>query len=143
MKIKRSVKKTPSSHQGIADLIQKLSECEREEVADVVAPFVDHSRSATTTTEWPWPKTDLQHWINVLNRFDSFLEDVINDYDLSSMLHPQVNDFTPRTKQLLLAILKFTKLLLENATNRKLFASLDVRFYSPVSSLADMEAHSA
>lgn len=40
--------------------------------------------------------------------------------------HVQASKFTPRTKELILAILRFTRLLLENATNRKLYASFDV-----------------
>lgn len=38
-----------------------------------------------------------------------------------------MNPFTPRTKRTVLAILGFEKLLLENCTNRKMFASYDVR----------------
>lgn len=74
---------------------------------------------------WHWPRTDLHYWIKPLNRFDSILEEVCKSYNVTAD-NIQVNEFTPRTKELLLAILRFTRLLLENATNRKLYGSFDV-----------------
>lgn len=89
---------------------------------------------------WTWPRTDLQHWIVPLNRFDSILEGVINDYDLGSMEHCQTNAFTPRTKELVAAILAFEKILLENSTNRKIFASFDVSDYFVLAALQQCTA---
>ena len=59
----------------------------------------------------------------VLDRFDDVLADIIQSYDLAKL---QTNDFTPKTKDLLLGILRVTRLLLENCTSRKLYASYDV-----------------
>lgn len=76
---------------------------------------------------WNWPRTDLHYWIRPLNRFDSILDEVCKSYRIGwpNGDAMQMNEFTPRTKELLLAILRFTRLLLENATNRKLYASFD------------------
>lgn len=77
-----------------------------------------------TVPEWPWPRGDLHSWIKVLNKFDAILERVVGEYDLKRL---QVNEFTPRTRELVLEILRFEKLLLERCTSRKVFASYDVR----------------
>lgn len=118
MKIKRAPKKNPSTNAGIAAFIILLNTCENEELPNILRPIVE--------TGWNWPRTDLQHWISPLNRFDTILEDVIRDYDLSSMQHCQTNSFTPRTGELVTSILAFEKVLLENSTNRKIYASFDV-----------------
>ncbi|GAA5993716.1 hypothetical protein JCM10908_001345 [Rhodotorula pacifica] len=74
---------------------------------------------------WQWPRTDMQHCIHALNRFDKILENVIREYDLGSMQHLQTNEFTPRTKELVLSVLTFQILLLENSTNRRIFNGFD------------------
>ena len=71
-----------------------------------------------------WPRSDLHSWVKVLNRFDDILKGFIDEYELDKL---QINPFTPQTKALVTAILHFETLLLDNATNRKLFASYDVR----------------
>ena len=58
-----------------------------------------------------------------MDRFDAILAETIESYELSKL---QANDFTPKTKELLVEVLRVLKLLLENSTNRKLFASYDV-----------------
>lgn len=118
MRIKRASKKHPSTNAEIAAFILAANACADEELPQLLDPIL--------SAGWTWPRTDLQHWIVPLNRFDRILEDVVNDYDLTSMEHAQINAFTPRTRTLLLAILAFEKLLLENSTNRKIFASFDV-----------------
>lgn len=59
----------------------------------------------------------------MLDRFDDVLANVIQSYELGKL---QTNDFTPKTKELLLGILRVTRLLLENCTSRKLYSSYDV-----------------
>jgi E3 ubiquitin-protein ligase HUWE1 len=75
---------------------------------------------------WKWPRSDLNAWIKVLNKFDAIMEEVIRDYDVDKL---QVNEFTPITKNILCEILRFERLLLENSTNRKMFNSYDVRIH--------------
>jgi E3 ubiquitin-protein ligase HUWE1 len=72
---------------------------------------------------WKWPRSDLNSWTKVLNKFDSVLEEIIRDYELDKL---QMNVFTPITKGTVCAILRFERLLLENSTNRKMFNSYDV-----------------
>lgn len=123
MKIKRLPKKVPSSNVQIAAFILQLVAANQEDLPELIHPLLDQG--------WTWPRTDLQHWIKPLNRLDSILEQIVIDYDLASLDHCQTNQFTPRTKTLLIAILKFEKLLLENSTNRKIYASFDVSLPSP------------
>ncbi|GAA6048825.1 hypothetical protein JCM3770_003640 [Rhodotorula araucariae] len=116
-RLKRQPKRGGSAHPGIAAFIQQLQTVPTHELPALLEPLV--------AAGWTWPRTDLQHWIHPLNRFDDILEQVIRDYDLAGMEHAQTNAFTPRTKQLILAVLSFQKLLLENSTNRKIFNGFD------------------
>jgi len=75
---------------------------------------------------WRYPRGDLHAWISVLDRFDAILAEIIESYHLFKL---QANTFTPQTKELLLEVLRVLKLLMENCTNRKLFASYDVSRY--------------
>lgn len=118
MKIKRQPKRSPSTCAAIATFIGQLNSAHQDDLPELIRPVVQQG--------WAWPRTDLQHWIVPLNRFDTILEDIVRDYDLASMEHCQTNEFTPRTRQLLSSILAFEKILLENSTNRKIFASFDV-----------------
>lgn len=72
-----------------------------------------------------WPRSDLHSWVQVLNKFDDILRGFIEQYELEKL---QVNPFTPLTKAIITEILRYETLLLDNSTNRKLFASYDVRF---------------
>jgi len=74
---------------------------------------------------WKWPRSDLNAWIKVLNKFDSILEDIINQYELDKV---QVVTFPSQIKARVSEILRFQRLLLENSTNRKTFSSYDVLF---------------
>lgn len=98
----------------MAELINKLSDTPNEDLHEVLGQI----------DSWKWPRSDLNAWIKVLNKFDAILEEVIQDYDIDKL---QVNVFTPMTKKTVSEILRFERLLLENSTNRKTYASYDVR----------------
>ncbi|KAG9316564.1 hypothetical protein JVU11DRAFT_2615 [Chiua virens] len=112
MKISQKSKRAAQPHPQVAGLISKLSNTSNDDVADVLA----------TIESWKWPRSDLNCWINVLDKFDAILEDAIRDYDIDKI---QLNVFTPVTKKTISAILRFERLLLENSTNRKTFNSYD------------------
>ena len=86
-------------------------------------PNDDYHEVLSQIQSWKWPRSDLNAWIKVLNKFDVILEETIRDYDIDNL---QVNVFTPRTKKTVCEILRFERLLLENSTNRKTFNSYDV-----------------
>ena len=77
-----------------------------------------------TVDSWKWPRSDLNSWIKVLNKFDDIMDEIIHDYNVAKL---QLNPFAEGTKELLSEILRFERLLLENSTNRKTFSSYDVR----------------
>ncbi|KAL4738324.1 hypothetical protein BDV11DRAFT_138750 [Aspergillus similis] len=101
---------------------------------------------------WPFPRGDLYHWINVLNRFDEILASVIDRYGLSN--GPQTTPFSRQylaqcytsedpkldlrdieaklavlgygpegDRELLETLLDFSRLLLEKCGNRSLYNS--------------------
>lgn len=107
--------KALSSQQHVVELIDKLSGTPNEDLADVLGRI----------DSWKWPRSDLNAWVKVLNKFDAILEEAIRDYDIDKM---QMNPFTPSTRKLVCEVLRFERLLLENSTNRKTFNSYDVRF---------------
>jgi len=72
---------------------------------------------------WRYQRADLHAWVPALDRFDDVLANIIQSYDLGKL---QTNDFTPKTKELLLGILRLTRMMLENCTSRKLYASYEV-----------------
>jgi len=105
----------------------------------------------TFPSRWPFPRGDLYHWIPLLNRFDDILDDFCATYKLNE--GPQTRDFSceilqrsdgegvePGTKpspaqlaglgyredgdvQLVIAVLKFTQMLLDHCGNRSIYAS--------------------
>lgn len=99
--------------QQVAELIEQLYETPNDELPEVLGRI----------DTWRWPRSDLNAWIKVLNKFDAILEEVIRDYDIDKL---QVNILTPLTKKTVCEILRFERMLLENTTNRKTFASYDV-----------------
>lgn len=72
---------------------------------------------------WTWPRSDLNSWTKVLNRFDAIFSDIIEKYNIDKL---QLTKFEEGDRTLLLELLRFERMLLENSTNRKLFASYDV-----------------
>ncbi|KAK8087276.1 hypothetical protein PG994_002250 [Apiospora phragmitis] len=102
-------------------------------------------------TRWPFPRGDLYHWIPLLNRFDDILESFCSVYKLKD--GPQSRDFgcdillsanstskddavtwdMPKLAELgfkgdgdsslIVAILKFTQMLLDHCGNRSIYAS--------------------
>nr|CAG8455076.1 13988_t:CDS:10 [Entrophospora candida] len=72
--------------------------------------------------EWIHPRGDLFHWIGVLNRFDTILENICLNNKLKKL---QTANFSEPSRSILLAILKFSRLLLENCTNRNLYSSYE------------------
>ena len=93
-------------------------------IADILAtPTEGLAAFLRPIAYWKWPRSDLNAWIKVLNKFDAILEEAIRDYNVDTL---QVNDFSSQTKDTILEILRFERLLLENSTNRKMFNSYDV-----------------
>ncbi|KAJ1669595.1 E3 ubiquitin-protein ligase tom1, partial [Coemansia sp. RSA 25] len=73
-------------------------------------------------SDWPFVRGDMYHWIGVLNRFDDILAKVCDEYGLAGF---QTNAFDRDTQRMVVAILDFTRLLLENCINRNLYSSVE------------------
>ncbi|KZV69516.1 hypothetical protein PENSPDRAFT_753267 [Peniophora sp. CONT] len=112
MKIVHKSKRALPPLPQVAELIQSLLDTPDDELADVLGA-IDH---------WRWPRSDLNAWVPVLNKLDAVLEDAIRAYAVDEL---QLTPFTPSAKRTVCEILRFERLLLENSTNRKTFASYD------------------
>ena len=97
----------------LADLIVKLLNATNEQLPTILK----------AVDSWKWPRSDLNSWIKVLNKFDDIMDEIIREYNVAKL---QLNPFTEGVKELLSEILRFERLLLENSTNRKTFSSYDV-----------------
>ncbi|KAL9939308.1 hypothetical protein V8E36_002121 [Tilletia maclaganii] len=111
MKITKSKKLAPATPE-LAALLARITSKSDEDLPEVL----------DSISEWCWPRGDLHYWIGTLNRFDSILEKIVKDYEITKV---QTNEFTPLCKKLLLSVLRFSRLLIENCTNRKLYASYE------------------
>ncbi|KAJ1515745.1 hypothetical protein HMI56_001495 [Coelomomyces lativittatus] len=92
--------------------IQKLETCSADEIPQVVADFSD----------WNFPRSDLYLWVPVLNRFDDLLAEIVMEGDFP---HMQALPLLSHRRDCLLSILKFSRILLENCSNRTLYASYE------------------
>ena len=110
MKITKSPKRQPEVVPEVASLCATLTEAPEAELPNIISQ----------SSSWPWPRGDLYSWVSVLNRFDELLERIVAEHDMNSF---QRKPFSQYTKELLLSILFFSRLLLENCMNRKLYAS--------------------
>ncbi|KAG0131066.1 hypothetical protein HOY82DRAFT_349408 [Tuber indicum] len=70
---------------------------------------------------WPFPRGDLYHWIALLNRFDSILEEQVQKYKLKE--GPQTILWERQDEELVIGVLKFSRMLVENCGNRSLYGS--------------------
>ncbi|PIA16363.1 DUF908-domain-containing protein, partial [Coemansia reversa NRRL 1564] len=98
--------------QEIQQLREKLEAASTSSIHEVLA----------THQEWAFVRGDLYHWISVLNRFDDVMAEVCEKYTLAGL---QKTDFDNDTQKTLVAILHFSRLLLENCINRNLYSSVD------------------
>lgn len=60
-------------------------------------------------------------WVDVLNRCDSILEDIVDDTTGSMAI-----DVSSEYERVVVSILKFTSLLFENCFTRSVYSSMDV-----------------
>ncbi|CDS01035.1 hypothetical protein, partial [Sporisorium scitamineum] len=112
MRITKTPKRLAAAAPEVVALQDRITKASDDELPTVL----------DSISEWCWPRGDLYYWTGALNRFDTILESVCRDYEVSKI---QVNDFTPLTKRLIVSILRFSRLLVENCTNRKLYSSFE------------------
>jgi hypothetical protein len=72
----------------------------------------------------------MHSWVDISKKFIGILTRLRDAYGLGrgakTACKIQLNDFTPKDKELILEILRFIRLLMENSTSRKLFDGYDV-----------------
>ncbi|KAJ3321382.1 hypothetical protein HDV06_004367 [Boothiomyces sp. JEL0866] len=111
MQITKSLKRSAPPPKSLEQFIVQLQNVEESELINVIQSLGN----------WVWPKTDLFHWIAVLNRVDAILERIVKKYELPYQSMP-LEEFD---KKLVLGTLHLTKTLWDNATNRNLYNSYE------------------
>lgn len=75
-----------------------------------------------------WPiveeKTDLFHWCDLLNRFDEQLETILSRCIPVGKL--EISEMTAEESEIVLAILEFSRVLLDTCSSRNIYNSYDV-----------------
>lgn len=120
MKIKRPIQKRFKNLPGpeLLGIIESIVQCPEQEIASLLSTHFFHPERGP---EWPWPKSDLLHWIDVLDRFDTIMGSMVRQYNL---FHSQSESFEDAQRILLLHILKFEHLLLDNSSGRSHYSSV-------------------
>ncbi|KAI8081695.1 uncharacterized protein BX664DRAFT_198979, partial [Halteromyces radiatus] len=111
------IKKTPSKKLAPLPLPLRTVIKHLEEDAEANIPNL-----IKQLDKWIYPRGDLFHWVTVLNRFDTILQRICNDYKLDTI---QTIPFDPSIKQLILAIANFSLTLFEHCTNRNIYNSYE------------------
>lgn len=74
---------------------------------------------------WPCGKCELYHWIDVLDIFDEILGQCCEKQENQWALPCDSPDMDPEKRELLMAIISFTALLIEHSFSRCLYNSMD------------------
>ncbi|KAK6535563.1 hypothetical protein TWF694_002017 [Orbilia ellipsospora] len=116
------IKKTPSQkHEQTLSLFVREFSSKAIELCDKDKRDQLTAYLASFPSIWPFPRGDLYHWIALLNRFDEVLEELVSKYNLKA--GPQLIPFEPEDEIILISILDFSRLLIEECGNRSLYAS--------------------
>lgn len=94
-------------------MIKRLETDAEDQIPDIVKEL----------TNWSFARGDLFHWVTVLDRFDSILLGICNDYSLKEI---QTKPFKQEAKNLVLSIIDLSRTLFENCTNRNIYNSYEV-----------------
>lgn len=110
-RLKKGTSEVPTECQT---LIDKLRSCSMDEL-------LEELRKIDT---WTFGKSELYHWIDVLDIFDGILEEATKQIGSDWFLACDER-FSPKKIQLLLAVLNFTTLLIEHSFSRHLYNSVE------------------
>lgn len=116
MKVDRSkLKKSSSEVPGDCGwLIEKLQKCSNEELLPVLR----------SVESWNYGKCELYHWIDVLDRFDTILEEAA-EKDEDKWVLPCDLPENSHVQELVVWVLHFTTLLVEHSFSRHLYSSVE------------------
>ncbi len=90
---------------------------------------------------WPFGRSDLHHWADLLDRFDSYYETIITSL-WNNETGVQDKEFTSVQCRLLVSMLGFTRCLLEYCSSRNLFNSYEyLKSFLATKSLEVLEAN--
>ena len=90
--------------------------------------------------QWERPRGDLYHWIPLLNRFDEIFKDQISKYELDQDTF-KFQEISAEDKELVIACLRFTTLLLEHCANRSIYSSTDRMYRLIDMPVVDIKLH--
>ncbi|WFD00052.1 HECT-type E3 ubiquitin transferase [Malassezia yamatoensis] len=112
MKISKAPKRKPEVPVEVAALCARVMDTDDRQLPELLVSI----------DQWPWPRGDLYTWVGVLNRFDGILERICDEHKFEPV---QMLQFDYHTQSLLCSVLHFSRILLENCMNRKLYASYE------------------
>lgn len=110
-RLKKGTSEVPSECQS---LIDRLRSCSTDEL------LLELQQINT----WTFGKSELYHWIDILDKFDGILEEATKQIGHDWFLASDER-FSQKKCQLLLAVLNFTTLLIEHSFSRHLYNSVE------------------
>lgn len=121
MKIKKHPKRASVAHPDIEAVIARINACPDARLAQCLHDEIPPN------TPWRFPRGDLHCWVTVLDRFDGLLATLCAAYQVDSpdATGVQSRPFSGEDQRLILEILRFERILLDNSTSRKIYASYD------------------
>ncbi|KAK7867832.1 hypothetical protein R5R35_008271 [Gryllus longicercus] len=111
-RLKKSTSEVPAECQA---LIDKLRSCTQNELLDELKAI----------DAWTFGKCELYHWIDILDIFDSILEEGARQISPNNWIINCDLQENEQVKVLLLWILRFTTLLIEHSFSRHLYNSME------------------
>ncbi|GMK58897.1 hypothetical protein CspeluHIS016_0603390 [Cutaneotrichosporon spelunceum] len=120
MRPRKTQRKVVPPPPDVEALIARLKEASDEDIPSILRPL----------QIWCYPRGDMHSWVDITKKFIGILTCLRDAYGLGggskTACKIQLNAFTPKDKELILEILRFIRLLMENSTSRKLFDGYDV-----------------
>ncbi len=120
---KQPARRLPELSPLVASFVASAVQATESELSALLHEPCDYG-NACGPGRWTFPKSDLFHWVPLLDKFDDILAAVIAQlWDPTSKL--QATPFALEGAVLVVRVLHFTRLLLENCSSRNIFASYD------------------
>ncbi|EHY64806.1 hypothetical protein NERG_02209 [Nematocida ausubeli] len=99
-----------------------------EQISNIIERLIDISEEdipgyLRNISEWKYTKSDLIYWMDVLDRFDGILSSIVAEYTLNQYQNKPMHE---SHIEIVHAIVRFQKLLVENSSNKSIFSSFDV-----------------
>lgn len=97
----------------------------RSFIDSVISSPLDNIQEPLKSFVWDFEKGDFHHWVDLFNHFDSYFEKYIKPRKDLLLEDDFLDSDQPFPKEAVLQILRVTRIILENCTNKHFFSSYE------------------